>query len=158
MDFLQGASASIFATFIIYISRNIWRNWWHLLLSKNYPKVNGRYRIKEDLSDYEVEYWYKEEKQIVDFKQYGKHINGQFEIYDGDTLKHKFPLSGTVGLDRSILMKYESNDPKYTAKGSLLVRFKGLEGNITGEHIFICLNCEKIHVLSVGLDKLGKCT
>ncbi|WP_406610816.1 hypothetical protein [Agarivorans sp. JK6] len=155
MEFLQGAGASIFATLIVYVTRNTWANWWHLLLSKNYPQIGGRYRIRENVPSNYVQPWYPGEKQIMDLKQYGKSIRGSLEIYDNDDLKHRFPLSGTVGLDRSVLVKYESNDPKYTAKGSMLARFKGIESDFNGEHIFICLNCENIHTFPVNLEKLN---
>ena len=54
-----------------------------------------------------------------------------------------------------MLLRYESNNPSYTCKGSLLARFKGVDKELTGIHTFICLRCEKLHVFNIDLKKIN---
>lgn len=154
-EFIVGALASLVATFLVFITRRTWEKWYHLLLSKNYPQVAGEYRVKEIIPEGYSTPWYPEEKQTILIKQFGKKLQGSFNVKNGDTLKHSFPLHGTVATDRSLLLCYESNDPKYTLKGAVLVRFKGLNEAMAGKHVFICLRCEHIHEFPILLKRVN---
>lgn len=142
-EFFVGVFSSMLATFLIFITRRTWGQWYHLLLYKNYPRVSGEYKIKEKIQNKNLTPWYPEEKQTIILKQYGKILQGYFNVKDGDTLKHAFPLRGTVATDRSLLIYYETDNPKYTLKGAILVRLEGLNKEMYGKHVFICLRCEK---------------
>ena len=156
-DFLLGSASSIFATIVIFASRNIWINWWHLLHSKNYPRVTGRYKLKNILPEgQEYSQVYGDDRFFLNIKQIGKKITGDFEFYNGDNLKHKFPMTGNVGTDRSIIISYESPDPTFTSKGTMILRFRGVQNHMDGFHTFICLKCEAIHPMRIEAHKVEK--
>ncbi|EJL6400830.1 hypothetical protein NMR73_003878 [Vibrio navarrensis] len=156
-NFLLGSASSLFATLVIYISRSLWINWWHLLQSNHYPKVAGRYRLSNIFPEgHEYTQVYGNDRFFLDLRQVGKKLTGSFEFFDGDDLKHKFPLTGSVGTDRSIIISYESPDPTYTSKGTMIVRFRGVKTHMDGMHTFICLRCEAIHSLRVEVHKIEK--
>ena len=154
-DFIVGAMASLAATFLIYFSRHIWNKWFSVLYYKKYPSVGGHYLVKENVRIGSTIPWYENEKQILKIKQFGNKLQGSFNVNDGDNEKHVFPLNGIVETDRSILLAYKSNDSKYTAKGSLLLRLGGINSDIHGQHIFICLRCEEIHSFRVTLNRIN---
>lgn len=156
IEFFLGVFSSLLATFVILITRRTWEQWYHIILYKNYPRVSGEYKIKEKIHNKISTAWYPEEKQTIILKQYGKMLRGYFNVKDGDTLKHAFPLRGTVATDRSLLLSYESDNPKYTLKGAILVRFEGLNKEMNGKHIFICLRCEKIHEFDISLKMVNE--
>ena len=89
-EFLLGVVSSLVATFLIYISRHVWQKWWHLLLSRNYPDVSGKYKLIEIVNPVLTTPWYPDEKVFCKIKQFGNALTGTLEIFSGDEKKLAF--------------------------------------------------------------------
>ena len=153
-QFVLGVVTSLCATLLVYVTRNFWVKYWHLLFAKIYPDVSGEYEViityREDQDYSDI---FQGETTVLFIDQFGKTLSGKVEVRSNTKVMQVYKLNGFVTAHANIVITYENTSASVRGVGAYVLSMNGVENTLDGHVSFICSNCNEVHEYAIRLKK-----